>query len=36
MRDAALDADASALLANGAFLADRFAVPGIELPPASS
>jgi hypothetical protein len=32
MRDSAFSADASALLANGAFLADRFAVSGIELP----
>jgi len=37
MRDAAVAADASALLANGAFLADRFAVSGLDVessPPA--
>jgi hypothetical protein len=32
MRDAAVGADASALLANGAFLEDRFAVSSIDLP----
>jgi hypothetical protein len=31
MRDAAVTADASALLANGAFLADRFAVSSLEV-----
>jgi hypothetical protein len=33
MRDAAVTADASALLANGAFLADRFAVSSLDVPP---
>ena len=32
MRDAAVGADASALLANGTFLADRFATSRIDLP----
>ena len=32
MHDAAVDADASALLANGSFLADRFATSALELP----
>ena len=34
MRDAAVSADASALLANGAFLADRFAVSSLDVPPS--
>jgi hypothetical protein len=36
MRDAAVSADASELLANGAFLADRFAVSALDVPPTSS
>ena len=35
MHDAAADADASALLANGTFLADRFATSRIDLPDSS-
>jgi hypothetical protein len=36
MRDAAVTADASALLANGAFLADRFAVSSLDVDPPSA
>lgn len=35
MRDAAVSADASELLANGAFLADRFAVSGLDIRPST-